>query len=176
MVKPKPPLYRSKVLIIPYVKEKGDILFLLVKDRKHAEWTFISGTCRKRCMEHPIQCATRELKEETKEIIDIDLNTWPHRHVVIDTTYYEPDPNCSVPEKKIMTTYHIYFVNMTDYPLSSREVVEAFAASGKKGKHFNENSDIDFCTLDMFSKINFWKFITHVVFNDDQFNDIIHSL
>lgn len=170
-------MYRSKVLVVPYVKLPGnDILFLLAKDRKHGEWTFISGTCRKRCMEHPIQCATRELKEETKETVSIDISKWPHKHIVIDTTYYEPEPDGSMPKHTIHTAYHCYFINITDYENTHEEIKAAFEASTKKGKHYNENSEIDFRPLADFSKIHFWRFLSSVVFEDAQFNQIIGSL
>ena len=99
--------------MIPYVRRPHlEHLFLLVKDRKYDELTFISGTCRKKCMEHPIQCASRELKEETKQVLDIDLNEWSHRHVVLHTRYYEPEPE-EQPLRDIETTYHLYFVDIT---------------------------------------------------------------
>ena len=51
--------YRYKAIVIPKVGEK----YLVVKDAKYNEYTFVTGGCKKR--ETSVECASRELYEET---------------------------------------------------------------------------------------------------------------
>lgn len=162
------------MLIVPYAHDaEGKLIFLLVKDKKFDEWTFISGTCKKRSMEHPIACAIRELKEETKEIVDIDLFTWPHHHISLNTTYEEP---CSPCVAESSTTYHIYFIDINAYAKTPDEIAQLFQITKKRGKHFNENNELGFFHLDEFESMKLWKFITHVVMPDSGFANVIRNL
>lgn len=175
-------MYRSKVLVVPYVRDpKGDpkggnVLFLLVKDRKFDEWTFISGTCKKRNMEHPLACATRELREETKDAIDIDLTKWPYRHVAFNTSYYEPSPQQLRNHTDISTTYHVYFLDISTYPRSPSQIVEEFTEVKKIGKQYNENIDIGFFLLKDLHTVKLWRFISHIVLTNVTLKSIIDAL
>jgi len=169
-------LYRSKVLVVPYVRNGQNVLFLLVKDRKFDEWTFISGTCKKRNMEHPLACATRELREETKDAIDIDLTTWPYRHVAFNTSYYEPSPQQLRNHTDISTTYHVYFLDISTYPRSPSQIVQEFTEVKKIGKHYNENVDIGFFLLKDLHTVKLWRFISHIVLTNVTLKSIIDAL
>lgn len=172
-------MYRSKVLVVPYVRNSTGpegSLFLLVKDRKFDEWTFISGTCKKRNMEHPLACATRELREETKDAIDIDLTTWPYRHVAFNTSYYEPSPQQLRNNTDISTTYHVYFLDISTYPRSPSQIVEEFTQVKKIGKQYNENIDIGFFLLKDLHTVKLWKFISHIVLTNVTLKSIIDAL
>ena len=61
--------YRKKVIVIPYINR----LFLMVKDKKYEEWTFVTGSCKKN--EDFSDCALRELYEETNGTINLQKHT-----------------------------------------------------------------------------------------------------
>jgi len=168
-------------LVIPYVRDPkdGSVECLMVKDRKFDEWTFISGTCKKRNMEHPLLCASRELKEETKDAIDLDLHTWPHHHISFDTTYQDVSPKNKkrhAPGSSIHTTCHVYFLDIGTYPRSPSFIVNEFAITTKLGKQYNENTDIGFFKHKDFETIRLWKFISHVVMKNVTFRKVFDNL
>lgn len=169
---------RSKVLVVPYTRDKdGNVLFLMVKDRKFDEWTFISGTCKKRNMEHPLLCASRELKEETKDVVDLDLNTWPHHHISFDTMYQDASHSKKKHSANIYTTCHVYFLDIGTYPRSPSFIVNEFMITNKLGKQYNENTDIGFFQHKDFNKsIRLWKFISQVVMKNVTFRKVFDNL
>ena len=63
-----------KAIAIPVIYIDGEFKFLIVKDKRFKEWTFISGGCRKREVFNPIRCALRELEEETRGILNLKLS------------------------------------------------------------------------------------------------------
>lgn len=155
---------------MPYVRgDDGKPLFLAVKDKKFGEWTFISGTCKKKHMEHPMTCAIRELKEETKECVDIDLRSWPHAYMALDTAWNDRSETTS-------TTYHIYVVDITAYARSPSSIVRGFFDTKKIGKQFNENTNIGFFSYEDLLGLNLWEFISRIVLTNANFQKIISRL
>ena len=65
-------IYRKGVFIVTYCKDKNDILYLILRRKKHwLGWEFPKGGAEKK--ETPKETAMRELKEETgKEAIKIN--------------------------------------------------------------------------------------------------------
>ncbi len=168
---------RSKILAIPYVKgDDGKPLFLAVKDKKFDEWTFVSGTCKKKSMEHPMTCAIRELKEETKECVDIDLHTWPHAYMSLGTTWNEPSSSPTKNQMDVYTTYHIYVLDITEYARSPSSIIHGFFDSKMTGKQFNENTDIGFFSIDDLRHMKLWKFISRIILDNEAFQNIISRL
>ncbi len=55
--------YRYKSIVIPKIGDK----YIVVKDKKSGEYTFIGGGCKLR--ETSVQCALRELAEETRNSV-----------------------------------------------------------------------------------------------------------
>jgi 8-oxo-dGTP pyrophosphatase MutT (NUDIX family) len=66
------PLRGRKILAILYVllrKQGKKPRFLVVKDARDCEWTFISGTCESGEPYH--KCAIREVREETRGLVSL---------------------------------------------------------------------------------------------------------
>ena len=57
--------YRYKSIIIPKIGDK----YIVVRDAKYGELTFVTGGCKLR--ESNIDCALRELAEETRESVSV---------------------------------------------------------------------------------------------------------
>src|SRR5690242_10482593 len=96
---------RRKVIVIPYVRSEGKLLMMVVKDKFHEEWTFISGGCK--LYETSEQSAVRELKEETRAAVQLELAKTEYTKFKIETDYREPDEQQQGswgPASKVITT------------------------------------------------------------------------
>jgi len=93
---------KHKSIAIPVSFIDGVPHFLLVHDRRHSEWTFVTGGCRHREIVDPIVCALRELEEETRGIIDLEDVTYTYFNFSLLQTDLETDDYTAV--------YHVYII------------------------------------------------------------------
>jgi len=149
---------RRKVIVIPYV-HSGE--FLVVKDRKFKEWTFITGGCK--AYETDAQAARRELLEETRGNLDAPFIEDSHM-VQFRTTYRESKELVQDRSRgeRIVTQYTVFFVNIN---ISPEELKTKFRGTKNVRGPFNENADLSFETPESFAqKTHVWRFIrTHVL-------------
>ncbi len=144
---------KDKVLIIPFTyTKKNRLRFLTVKDRYYKEWTFISGTIEKN--ELPDEAAVRELFEETKKTVHIQLTPFNH------TTFTLVEFN-----------YTVYFIDITNYK-SEKEIMTTFANTHTRGV-YNENSFLSFDELNFFKSKNLWSFISDYILPHPSFLSFI---
>lgn len=162
------PNFRRKVIVIPYVRSKNKILMMIVKDKLHGEWTFISGGCK--LYESNEQSASRELREETRAAVQLDLTSCSYTKFTIQTDYREPAELAQDGLSKVVTHYNIYLIDITDYK-SIPAIVRSFRRrSGCVRGVYDENSDIQFISLAAFARRhNVWPFIKKVVLRDPGF-------
>jgi len=80
---------RKKTLVIPYITQPdGNHLLLLVRDTRSAEYAFVTGGCKQ--IENPLDCAQRELAEETNGIFRLNYkNTM--MHMTSFETWFRPE-------------------------------------------------------------------------------------
>jgi 8-oxo-dGTP pyrophosphatase MutT (NUDIX family) len=156
------PNHRRKVIVIPYVRSGDKLLLMVVKDKSHNEWTFISGGCK--LYETSEQSAVRELKEETRAAVQLELAKTEYTKFMIETDYREPEEQQQDSGAKVITYYHIYMINITDYK-SVPAIVQSFRRRvGCVQGVYDENSDIQFVSLRAFARrANVWPFIKKVV-------------
>lgn len=170
---------RRKVIVVPFIRTPGDNLrFLVVKDRKSKEWTFITGGCKAR--ESDDAAALRELTEETRNVVDFTpsfraahVNAFHFR-----TTYRERKELIEdrARNERVVTDYAVYAIDVTN-----TIEVDALKRAFRNAKHmrgaFNENTDLNFETLESFSnKTHVWNFIRDHVLVNRQFLTHIHGL
>ena len=65
---------RHKSIAIPVSIIDNKPYMLIVHDRRYQEWTFVTGGCRRREVLNPLRCAVRELEEETRGTINLNLS------------------------------------------------------------------------------------------------------
>lgn len=158
------PNYRRKVIVVPYVRSAdGSVLLMVVKDKHHDEWTFISGGCK--LYETSEQSAVRELKEETRAAVQVDLSMTAFTKFTIETDYREPEEmNGADGAASITIHYHIYMIDITNHK-SVPAIVQSFRRKvGCVRGVYDENSDIQFVSLQTFvHRKKVWPFIKKVV-------------
>lgn len=160
-----------KVIVAPFIFQDDQLQFLIVKDRTHKEWTFITGGCKSH--ESDADSAVRELVEETRNIINIDRAQFDAIKFEFVTTYREPQQRIKDRERGelVMTAYSMFFIDMTllNAP-SPLELRAKFRNTKNLRGAFNENLDITFETLNSFMNKNFvWRFIKQVVVKNPDF-------
>ncbi len=146
---------KHKVLIIPYILVKNELKFLIVKDKKFNEWTFISGMVEKK--ESHFNAGRRELFEETKKLINIQPSE--SNCIYFETKLYE---------NNIKYVYHVQLVDIKKFGyIDSERIIKSFRSTKLTEKKYNENLDIDFKTFSEINKLsNVWAFIrTHILDN-----------
>ena len=166
-----------KVIVAPFYKKDNDIFFLIVKDRTHKEWTFITGGCK--LHEDDLQSALRELLEETKNIVSLEPDVQSIKRIEFSTTYREPHQRIrdKIKGENIVTLYSMFFIDITNIKSSPMELRNQFRSIKNLRGAYNENLDITFETLDAFLRKNYvWRFIKQVVVKVPVFGSAYESI
>lgn len=167
--------FRRKVIVIPFVHEAALMRLLVVKDRRTKEWTFVSGGCK--AHESDVDAARRELKEETRGLLDLDIGSMPSSSFKFRSFYRDPKEMCqdAARGQRIVTCYTVYFANVTG--VVDREAVQRTFRHIRNMKGvFNENTDLAFETLDEFEKKNHvWPFIREQVMANEHFRTLVRG-
>lgn len=149
----------DSILVIPFIKRGSQVYFITVLDSRNKEWTFISGTVEKN--ESCNEAVMRELKEETKNCIDISLTNWNHK--TFKTTYII---------KNKERNYKVYIIDITNSKLSMlieyrKKIGNCFKTSPLRDTKFNENTEIDIDTLETFNRKRKWDFMNKILKHPD---------
>jgi NUDIX domain len=166
-----------KVIAAPFIYKDNDIHFLIVKDRTHKEWTFITGGCK--AHESDLQSAVRELLEETKNVVSLDCIGGAALRMDFTTTYREPHQRIRDQQKGelVVTTYSMFFFDITHCSKPPTELRSQFRSIKNVRGAFNENLDITFETLESFLSKNFvWRFIKQVVVRTPAFAQLVDKI
>lgn len=162
----------DSVLVIPVIIEKDKVYFVTVHDKKHQEWTFISGTVEKN--ETCNDAVIRELYEETRGCLSIErLNGMRYRN--FQSKY-------KIKNKEI--NYKVYVIDINNVkPMNKKKVLvlhehttllKCFKDSTFLEKQYNENDDMAVETLNDFMVKHKWKFMDKILRNQ-RFKDIIRD-
>ena len=125
---------RNRALVVAFVKlGKTPPKYMLVRHRPTQEWGLLSGTCTRG--EKPLNCAMRELREETRDAVVLAFTPYNTRSTVI----IWPEGN---------VRYHVYFVDLTNYrsPTALRAAFQASKRTSSAG--YDETDMLTFETLD----------------------------
>jgi 8-oxo-dGTP pyrophosphatase MutT (NUDIX family) len=153
--------FKRKVLIAPYiVDENGIIKILTVLGKKHNEWSFVCGTVDKN--EETILAASRELFEETKTILDCNIQN-------IDNV--KSFSTFNITENGRIQEYTIYIFRIN---ISESSLISSFDRMKLHGNEYNENSQISFQTLkELNDDSRTWPFIKEKFVNNFYFQHLL---
>lgn len=167
---------RRKVIVVPFARDgEDDVKFMVVKDRKNKEWTFVTGGCKAR--ETDVQAAQRELLEETRGVLDLVFDPSIASSFRFKTTYRDAKElaDDGARNEQVVTTYTVFAVDITGIDLEGAK--RSFRSTKATQRSWNENTDMNFETLDSFSnKAHVWKFIREHVLKSQQFQMHVHRL
>lgn len=138
--------YRYKSIVVPYIETRYNnrtyTSYVLVKDAKFNEYTFVVGGCKKN--EQTTTCALRELKEETRGVFG-DIS----KHA-LDVGFQFDSKERSTAERKkddiegvdVTMRYTVYYLRLDMKKTSFIDLRERFANMRPKKAENNETSDI----------------------------------
>ena len=143
--------------------EGGTPRFLVVRDRRHHDWTFVTGGCQnKKEISRPLLCALRELKEETKGIVDVTSGKY-------SSFFFKTDkvtPN-------FIFIYHVIIIELPITPEEQQFHVNRFQHEMVHPTHlplkcYNETENMLWVTFEEFKNMNKWIVVkTHLMDNPD---------
>lgn len=165
--------YRRKIVAIPTMKTKNDILVLLVKDKENEEWTFVTGGAKPN--ESFEKCALRELYEETKCTLDL------RNHGISLTRFYSFYFKNEIIKDKVLMHYKVIFIPLHrfGYDLKSGYKLESKFIDNMNTyslPEYNETSFLKFMPINDLYKINLWNFMREKVLFSQYFNEYISNV
>lgn len=154
---------RHKAIAIPVCGKH----FLVVKDRRFNEWTFVTGGCRKREVINPLRCAVRELEEETRGTVNLKAGTYSYFQFTTDQGF----------------TYHVYIIDMPLDEDQRMNLIKRFDEERIKmdthqmefRKPYDENTHLDFDTLEGIKQRNVWPLIDRHVLENPKFYEALRA-
>lgn len=154
---------KHKAIAIPVCGNQ----FLVVKDRRYNEWTFVTGGCRKREVINPLRCAVRELEEETRGTVNITKGTYSYFQFTTEHGF----------------TYHVYIIDTSFDENQRKMLIQKFEEERIKmdthqmefKKPYDENTQLDFDTLDGIKKRNVWPLIDRHVLENPKFYEALRA-
>ena len=158
---------KHKAIIIPisFVGKKPRLL--VVRDKRHGDWTFVTGGCKQRELDTPILAAVRELEEETRGVVVLTECIYSY----YSFKYRKKDTEES--------TYHVYVVDMPVTRTQQRDMISEFnhrMKTQQMKRAFEENDGIAWLTLPEMRTRKVWSLIRNNVINSGSlFYTIMYS-
>ena len=174
------PRERHKAIAIPMSEIDGQKHFLIVRDRRYREWTFVTGGCRRREVFNPLRCAVRELEEETRGLVNLKKGTYSYFKFMTDT----PEPRDIEDGVKALNHYHVYVFHLPMTSLEHIQIIKRFTEEKKKmegaevpfRKNYDENDECRFETVDSITQCpNLWPMIRQNVLKNEEFIQAINA-
>lgn len=169
--------HKTVTILVSFIDDKPR--FLTVRDRRHRDWIFITGGCRKRETSNPLRCALRELEEETRGVIQLKQGQYSHFTFIHNTRTPEEEEEDRRENLDVIIIYNVYIIEYNVTRDVQHNIIEEFnkrkihTENRKKLKmhvrrSYDENDMISFDTLEEFTKKQQWTVIhTFIIMNPD---------
>jgi 8-oxo-dGTP pyrophosphatase MutT (NUDIX family) len=165
---------RYKAIAIPFLVIDGKANFLIVRDKRFREWTFVTGGCRRSEITNPLLCALRELEEETRGLINIKKGEYTtFRFKVAD------------PCEPVMNVYDVFLLEYSAMtPLNQPRFIQDFNTQKmlmdndliRFRKQYDENDFIRFASIeDILGTSDVWSMIRKDVLENPEFYNALSS-
>jgi len=181
----KEEIHKAIAIPVTFVDEKPK--FLTVRDRRHRDWIFVTGGCRKKEIANPIYCALRELEEETRGVMK-------HKSGLYTSFMFKTDersPEELEADKKagihVTLVYHVFVFFTKINSVEQHQMIQSFNEEKEKleirkkdklpyRRTFDENDLMSFDTLESFKKKKRWDLIVKNIINNPDFYNALNSL
>jgi len=170
--------HKTVTILVSFIDDKPR--FLTVRDRRHRDWIFITGGCRKRETSNPLRCALRELEEETRGVIQLKQGQYSHFTFVHNTRTPEEEEEDRKDNLDVVIIYNVYIIEYNITRDVQYSIIEEFnkrkthTENRKKLKmhirrSYDENDMISFDTIEEFTKKQQWTVIHNFVVMNPEF-------
>ena len=146
------------------IQDPGGPRFLLVHDKRHREWTFVTGGCHHREVINPIRTAIRELEEETRGVIVLRRGTYKYFNF-----------------EALNSKYHVFIFQVS---LDAQYIVDRFNYEKWKMDTkqvcfrtiYDENDSMKFLRMDEIKECpQLWEFISENIIQNKEFHEVLAS-
>ena len=168
-------MMKEKVLVVPFITDShGRVRFLVVKEARYDEWTFVCGNCKHGEKSNPLNTALRELREETKDTLVVST---PLKYIFKYKSFVTTDKGvCSHKHQQIL--FHVFVINIQG--INSGGIIKNYYTRMKTGykstqRCYMETIGISFMTITDLSTKRLWPFIiNNVLYNDSFWLDVAY--
>ena len=176
--------HKTITVLVSFIDDKPR--FLTVRDRRHKDWIFITGGCRKRENSNPLRCALRELEEETRGVILLKEGSYSHFSFVHNTRTPEEEEQDRIDDLDVIIVYNVYVIEYNVSRHIQTSIIEEFdrrrvqVEQRKKLKlhirrSYDENDMLSFDTIDEFKTKQQWSVIKEFVVDNPEFYETLKS-
>lgn len=176
--------HKTITVLVSFIDDKPR--FLTVRDRRHKDWIFITGGCRKRETSNPLRCALRELEEETRGVILLKEGSYSHFTFVYNTRTPEEEEQDRKDDLDVIVVYNVYVIEYNVSRDIQTSIIEEFnrrriqVEQRKKLKlhirrSYDENDMLSFDTIDEFKTKQQWSVIKEFVVDNPEFYETLKS-
>ena len=163
---------KHKVMIIPFITDShGRVRFVVVKEGRYNEWSFVCGNCRKNEINNPLKTALRELREETKDTMVLSSPLkYIFKYSPMTITENEISGQDEDKDEKIL--FHIFIFNVQG--MKPAGVIKNYYTRLKSGykcynKNYIETIGIAFMTITDLTRKKMWPFVISKLINNQSF-------
>jgi 8-oxo-dGTP pyrophosphatase MutT (NUDIX family) len=159
---------KHKAIAIPVTWKDGIPYFLIVHDRRYSEWTFVTGGCKRSEISYPVECALRELEEETRGLVNLKECYASYMQFEVKQNHYDTE---------FMSIYHVYIIDFDISEDDQKTLVRRFNEEKYKmenrelnfRKHYDENDAMAFDSIEGIKKRLTWPLITNELIKNPEF-------
>ena len=154
---------------IPFITDShGRVGFMVVKEGRYNEWSFVCGNCRKSETSNPLRTALRELREETMDtmILSSPLKyIFKYSPMVIDEKEIGGKENNPI-------LFHIFVFNVQG--MKPAGIIKNYYTRLKTGykkydRNYRETEGIAFMTITDLTRKKMWPFVISKLINNQGF-------
>lgn len=159
---------KHKVLVVPFMTDtNGRVRFVVVKERRFNEWSFVCGNCKKNEISNPVKAALRELREETLDTLVISS---PFKYMF----KYSPTvvKRTDIGEEGEDVLFHVFLFNIQG--IKPPGVIKNYYTRRKQNykssnRDYTETMGIAFMTITDLSRKKMWPFLVSRFINNQKF-------
>jgi len=160
---------KHKVMVIPFMTDShGRVRFVVIKEARFDEWSFVCGNCRKNEISNPLKTALRELREETLDTLVLSA---PLKYIFKYSSMV-------INEKELdgkgteQILFHIFVFNIQG--IKPPGVIKNYYTRMKRNykrsiRDYRETIGIAFMTITDLSRKKMWPFIINKLINNQYF-------
>ena len=161
---------RQKVMVVPFITDAhGRVRFVVVKEGRYNEWTFVCGNCKKNETSNPLKTALRELREESKDTMVLST---PLRYIFKYTPMIITEKEMTGGKGNQPILFHVFIFNVQG--IKPTGVIKNYYTRMKCGYKKNninyvETIGIAFMTITDLARKKMWPFVITKLINNQQF-------
>ena len=163
-------MMKHKVMVVPFITDThGRVRFLVVKEGRYNEWSFVCGNCKKNEVSNPLKTALRELREESRDTMVLAS---PLKYIFKYTSMVIKEEELGGQGGHEPILFHIFVFNVQG--IRPAGVIKNYYSRYKQrykrnNINYNETIGIAFMTITDLTRKKIWQFVMAKLINNQNF-------